>query len=334
MFRQARSLRRYSQWRAGFHQRGRPLHGWYQSQSDSYGNTYSILLIVNGFIALGVFLQLLQVDPGLEASLCFEAGREQGGSIHVPFADAFEILRAPLVIEDERRDLMAQALFEHEQPADASIAIREGADAFKAHMEVQNLCQLHFIEALVFGDQSAHLGSNVLWRRGFRLANGTGIPAILARMKLEFTLRHGAVAEHGVELADIGLGDAVGSGIDDVADTVEVVIRLDEIVHLDGLKANGHLAFLVDFLYLCEHQTVAGQAVGAVAEVDLYVIVETVVDLLGALALQFFDQNWKLRRFLLLAQRFLCIFWNQPSVIFENCSFNSSVDTISADHSL
>ena len=94
------------------------------------------------------------------------------------------------------------------------------------------------------------------------------------------------VAEHGVQLADVGLGDAGGSSIDDIADTGEVVIRLNQIVHLDGLKAHGNLAFFVDFLHLCEQEPVAGQTVGAVAEVDLYVIVETVIDLLGTLALQ------------------------------------------------
>jgi len=119
-----------------------------------------------------------------------------------------------------------------------------------------------------------------------------------------------------------------------VADTGNVVVCLDQIIHLDRLKARGDFAFLIDLFHLIEHEPVTGQTVGAVAEVDLYVIEETVIDLLGALALQFFDQNWKLRRFLLLAQRFLCISWNQPSVIFENCSFNSSVDAISADHSL
>ena len=105
-------------------------------------------------------------------------------------------------------------------------------------------------------------------------------------MKLEFALRHGAVAEHGVELADIRLGDARCGCIDDMVDTGNVVVRLDEIIHLDRLETRGDLAFLVDLLHLIEHQSVAGQAVGAVAEIDLYVIVETVVDLLGALALQ------------------------------------------------
>ena len=71
----------------------------------------------------------------------FEAGSEQSGLVHIPFADAFEILRTPFIVEDEGRDLVAQALLEHEQPTDAPVAVSEGADALKAHMEVQNLRQ-------------------------------------------------------------------------------------------------------------------------------------------------------------------------------------------------
>ena len=58
-----------------------------------------------------------------------------------------------------------------------------------------------------------------------------------------------------------------------MADTGDVVIRLDQIIHLDRFKARGYLTFLVDFLHLSEHEPVACQTVRAVAEVDLYVIV-------------------------------------------------------------
>ena len=120
-----------------------------------------------------------------------------------------------------------QALLEHEQPTKASVAVSEGMDTLEAHVEVQDLRQFHFIKAFVFRDQSTHLGANVLRRRGFCLAKGTGISAVLARMKQELTLRHGAVAEHGMQLADVGLRDARCGCINDVADTGNVVVSLD-----------------------------------------------------------------------------------------------------------
>lgn len=183
---------------------------------------------------------------GLEAGLCFEAGGEQGGLVHIPFADTFEVFCAPFIIEDERCYFMTQALLEHEQPTEATVAIGEGTDALEAHMKVQDLRQLHLVQTLVLCDQGVHLGVYILWRRGFGLANGAAIPAVFARMKLEFTLRQGAVAEHGMQLADVGLRNSRGGCIDDVADTGDVVIRLNQIIHLDGLKACGDLTFLVD----------------------------------------------------------------------------------------
>ena len=96
----------------------------------------SILLIVSGLIALGVFLQLLQVDLGLEASLCFKAGGEQGGLVHIPFADALEVFCAPFIVEDERRGFMPQALFEHEQPSKTAIAIGKKVDALEMNIIV------------------------------------------------------------------------------------------------------------------------------------------------------------------------------------------------------
>ena len=176
-------------------------------------------------------------------------------------AKRFEVFCAPFIIEDERRDFMEQALFEHEQPTEATVTSGEGMDTLEAYVEGQDLCQLDFVEAFVFRNQGAHLGTDVLGQCGFGLTQGTGISAVLAWMKQELTLRHGAVAEHGMQLADVGLGNSRCGCIDDMADTGNVVIRLDQVIHLDRLKARGNLTFLVDFLHLGEHEPVACQTV-------------------------------------------------------------------------
>ena len=104
-------------------------------------------------------------------------------------------------------------------------------------------------------------------------------------MEKELSFSYGAVADHGVQLADIGLRKPSCSCFDDVVDAGEVIIRFDQIIHLDRLKAHGDFAFLIDLFHLIEHESVACQTVGAVAEVDLYVIVKSVVDLLSTLTL-------------------------------------------------
>ena len=119
-----------------------------------------------------------------------------------------------------------------------------------------------------------------------------------------------------------------------LANAVEVVIRLNEIVHLDRLKANGHLAFLIDLLHLREHEPVACQTVGAVAEVDLYVIVETMVDLLGTLMLQLLHKLGDCGCFLFLSCWTCCAFRHKPSAFFLNCAGDSAVATVPANHLL
>lgn len=54
------------------------------------------------------------LDLLLETLLSFKTGVEQGGFVHVPLTDAFEVFRAVLIINDEWHDLVAQTLFEHE----------------------------------------------------------------------------------------------------------------------------------------------------------------------------------------------------------------------------
>ena len=46
----------------------------------------------------------------------------------MPFLDAPEVPRPPLVINDKGHDTMAQAFFEHNQSANAAVAIFEGKD--------------------------------------------------------------------------------------------------------------------------------------------------------------------------------------------------------------
>ena len=74
------------------------------------------------------------------------------------------------------------------------------------------------------------------------------------------------------------------------------------------------------------------QTVGAVAEVDLYVIVETVVDLLGALTLQLLHKLGKFRRFWLQLDWFLRVCRYIPDSVFLYRTRDSAVSAVSANH--
>jgi len=134
-----------------------------------------------------------------KAKISREAGLEAlQNRKRIPFADAFEVFCAPFIIEDERRYFMSQAFFEHEQPSNTTVAVCKGMDAFEAHMEVQDLRQLDFVETFVFRDQGAHLGANVLGRCGLGFAEDAVILTVLTGVKQELSFSYGAVADHGM----------------------------------------------------------------------------------------------------------------------------------------
>lgn len=75
-------------------------------------------------------------------------GEDRG--VGIPHSDAAVVFATLLIIDDEGHDLMSQAFFHHNQPAEAAIAVFKGMDAFKAHMEIQDILQCDIALRLVF----------------------------------------------------------------------------------------------------------------------------------------------------------------------------------------
>ena len=112
----------------------------------------------------------------------------------------------------------------------------------------------------------------------------------------------------------------------------DVAIRFNQIIHLDGFKAHGDFAFLIDLFHLIEHEPVTGQTVGAVAEIDLYVIEETVVDLLCPLALQLLHKLGNRGYVRLQFSRLFGICRYIPSSVSLYRAGDSAVSAVSANH--
>ena len=84
------------------------------------------------------FEELLQVNLCGKAILRGKADLRENAGIIVPLADALQILMAALVIEDEGRDAVPQALFEHDHSSHATVAVIEGPDALEADVEMKH----------------------------------------------------------------------------------------------------------------------------------------------------------------------------------------------------
>ena len=90
--------------------------------------------------------QLLQLDLGIEAALGFHHNFGQNAAVIVPFPETFHVTGPALIIQNEGHHIMPQAFLKHDQPTDSTVVIFEGKDSFEAHMEVQDVPAIHFIQ--------------------------------------------------------------------------------------------------------------------------------------------------------------------------------------------
>ncbi len=100
--------------------------------------------------------QPLQGNLGLKAHLSLHADIHKDAAILVPTADAFQISGAALVVDNKGSNTMSETFFEHEKSANAAVTIFKWADAFKLHMEIQDLVKADIFLRFVFFDQGGH----------------------------------------------------------------------------------------------------------------------------------------------------------------------------------
>ena len=79
--------------------------------------------------------QVLQLNLGVKAALGFHHHFRENAGIIVPLPEAFQISISPFVVNDEGHHIVAQALFEQNQPTDPAAAVLEGKNLLKAYME-------------------------------------------------------------------------------------------------------------------------------------------------------------------------------------------------------
>lgn len=114
------------------------------------------------------FEEFLGLSLVFKNVLGFGAGFEELGAVVGPAADAFEVGGAVFIVDDERRDFVAQALLEEEEASDASVAVIEGMNLLKANVEVEQIGKRVGLKLLVFADELTHLRGDIFrWDRLF-----------------------------------------------------------------------------------------------------------------------------------------------------------------------
>ena len=176
------------------------------------------------------------------------------------------------------------------------------------------------------------MGADILGWRELGAVGSCRPTAIFSRAIGALSLCDRAVAEQGVEALDVRLSQRCRGGLDDVIDGAQMVICLDEIIYLDRLEAHLDLAGLVDVLHLLPHKAVAGHSVGTVAEVDLYVVVQPVIDAFGFLLHESLDHRRQLFDLRLFLRRLFGVGGEEPSLALPNRIGNPTVAAIPSDH--
>ena len=156
---------------------------------------------------------------------------KQGGLVHITFADAFEVFYTPFVIEDERRYFVPKAFLEHEQPPNTPVAICEGMDALKAHMEVQDLFHIHR-SFLVFLQDGGQRRDDILMRD---TDLGLG-KAEHSRLQFCLSVGIGAVCKDLVQVLDEKRRQLSFDIVDDMSHDFEMVDDFNDVICICGLK--------------------------------------------------------------------------------------------------
>lgn len=275
--------------------------------------------------------KVLQGDLSLEAHLGFHAHIHQNTAVLVPLADAVQIAGAALIIDDKRHDLVPEALLEHQQAPDATIAILEGMDALEPNMEIENLMKADILLCLVFFEQlidgCGDLGG---WWSLAELGCG-GSLAISGDDGSMALVAAGLAEQGGLQLLDKSLRQRLHGAGEDHIHTEEVIARFDDVVDLDGLFVGEDAVSFVQYLNLIAGEPVAGHATVAVDHVDLQVFIEATVHSAVALFNKGFEEFGKLRSVLLFLCRLLCIFGNLPDAIKLEKAGNAILCAVASD---
>ena len=195
-------------------------------------------------------VELLDLDLGFEAVLCFHYHVDQFVVVVVPLFDAPEIPGTAFVVDDEGHHIVAQAFLKEEQSAHTPVAVFKGEDFLKADVEVQNVIALDVGLFFVAGNQLRKTGMDLVRVQELSVP-GTGCDgSVLAGAHLLPVLVHCTGHQKMMELADELLGQGFVHVVKDIVHAMNVVQHLDHIGDFEGLEGLPNLAFLEDGFHL------------------------------------------------------------------------------------
>ena len=128
-----------------------------------------------------------------------EAGVHKETFFSIPFFKPSVVEQFQVVLDDERHNVMLQALLKKEQATYTAISVLEGMNAFKSHIEGHNVLKSLRRQRVIVCQQFAHLTSNFFGECGVITAylvgqflivtNGKPILATIAGAGLQYEMQ-------------------------------------------------------------------------------------------------------------------------------------------------
>lgn len=102
-----------------------------------------------------------------------------------PFVKTSVIEHLQFVCDDERYDIISEALLKHNEPSHTSITVLKRMYPLKAHMKIKDVFKCPLPDGIVFRKKSLYLLVNLFWRAGIHSSNfiadiGKFLPEYLA----------------------------------------------------------------------------------------------------------------------------------------------------------
>ena len=270
----------------------------------------------------------------LKSRLSGDADGGEDRTVLVPQADAVEVIRAVLIINDDGGNIVAQALLEHQQAANPTVAVIEGADAFKLYVKVQNILEGNIGNTLITFEHGGQFFTDSC-RRNFE-ARFEGCRACAKHAGLDrcHFMTADIAEQKRVQFEGKSRLERLGRVGDDIVQTEKMIAHLDEIIELHIFVGKEQFALFEEVFHMISGQTITGHTTGAVREIDLQVVVDVrVISVL--LSKQFFQQGRSFTFFGVCPDGIaglLRILGDLPNAVFNEGVGDLASGAVSPDH--
>ena len=235
---------------------------------------------------------------------------------------------------NKRHDIMFQAFLEHNQPTDTPVAVLEGVDALKPHMERKDIFKCHRFLAVILIEQPFHLRRHFLGQGRFPSADLIRQLFIIADGKPIFPCIARSGFQDKMQVLDEFLAELRFCALDDLVNTAEVIGGFDDIVHPHAFLGNADGVGFKNKARLIMGQAAALHVIGVIGELHLHLMINSAVGLTALFLFKNIRQSLRCGPAFIAPFRLLGVFGNVPGLTRQKSAGDATCRAVVADAAL